>query len=131
MTGTRVQSILFWLYFAQVFYSEYMADSYMSNSLEHLQAVLVLTALTVFLPWLGAKAFINNTHGVYRSLATFASPLAFTTLGLVVHFLLVVKPSYPSASLVGIIHLAFMPGIIYTILMGLPSWPMFEKKTAA
>jgi|GEM_PF-4172323 len=128
MTGTRVQSILFWLYFAQVFYSEYTADSYLSSPLEHLQSVLILTTLTVFLPWAGAKAFIKNTHDVYRSLATFASPIAFTTLGFVVHFLLVVQPNYPTASLASIIHLAFLPGILYTILMALPSWPMFQKE---
>jgi len=130
MTGTRAQSILFWLYFIQTFYSEYTADRYLSTSLEHMQSVLILTTLTIFLPWLGAKAFINNTHGVYRSLAIFASPIAFTTLGLVAHFLLVVKPDYPAASLSGIIHLAFLPGILYTILLALPSWPMFAKTKA-
>jgi len=120
MTAYKIQTIAWWLFFAAYFASKYFVGGFTGFSWDYLLSVVILCTLTALLPWFGAKWMIGKMEGAGRIAATLALPVALTTLGLSIFFMLFIAPNYPTIELANIIHRALMPGAAITVLLFLP-----------
>ncbi|WP_262694369.1 hypothetical protein [Kordiimonas aquimaris] len=120
MQASKIQTILWWLFFAAYFASKYFVSGFTGFSWGYLLSVVVLCILTALLPWYGAKWIVSKMQGAGHIMTALVLPVALTTLGLSIFFLAFIAPNYPTIELANIIHRALMPGAAITVLLFLP-----------